>query len=107
MTSHDWAEMKSGRIGASSKALCKTLTGCCKRRGSAFGECGLLWMNQEVGLLEEQVMAVVGGDDHERLVPVAVFLDPVGDVLDRLVAAVHGADRVVEVVVVIGPVDIA
>ena len=52
-------------------------------------------------------MAVVGGDDHDGLVPVAVGLDPVDDRPDGLVAAVDGADGVVEVVVVEGEIDVA
>ena len=52
-------------------------------------------------------MAVVGRHDQQRFVPVAVPFDPVGDCLDRRIAAVDGTDRVVDVVVVVGPVDIA
>ena len=52
-------------------------------------------------------MAVVGRDDHDRVVPVAVGLDPVDDRLDRVLAAVDGADGVVEVVLVEAEIDVA
>ena len=59
------------------------------------------------GVVDHEVMAVVGGDDQRRVVPVAVGLDPFEDDADGVLAAVNGADGVVEVVVVEGEVDVA
>ena len=63
-------------------------------------------LDKQLGLIEDQKMTVVRGDDHQRLLPTAVAFDPVGDGADRSITTEHRSDRVVEVVVVIGPVDI-
>ena len=65
------------------------------------------WRGQCLGIVDDQVMAVVGGDDQDRVVPVAVGLDPADDGADGLLAAVDGADGVVEVVGVEREVDVA
>ena len=52
-------------------------------------------------------MSVVGGHDDDGLVPVAVLLDPISDDSKRTVARIDRTDRVVEVVVVIGPIDVS
>ena len=70
-------------------------------------ESSSLCAGQSLRVVEDEVMAVVGGDDQSRVVPVAVRLDPVDDGRDGVLAAVDGADGVVEVVVVEGEVDVA
>ena len=51
-------------------------------------------------------MSVIRGDDQQGFVPVAVGFNPVRDRLDRSVTAIDGSDRIVDVVVVVCPVDI-
>lgn len=45
--------------------------------------------------------------DQQRFVPVAVGLHPLRDDFDGIVAGVDRADRGVNIVVVVGPVDVA
>ena len=52
-------------------------------------------------------MAVVGGDDEGRFVPIAVGFDPGDHGADRVLAAVDRADGVIEVVLVEGEVNVA
>ena len=68
---------------------------------------GSLHSGDRLRVVDDEVMAVVGGDDQGGVVPVAVLLDPVDDRLDRLLAAVDGPDGVVQVVVVEREVDVA
>ena len=51
-----------------------------------------------LGIIDDQVMAVVRGDDHDRLVPVAVSFDPADHGANGLLAAEDGADGIIEVV---------
>ena len=46
-----------------------------------------------LGLVDDEVMAVVGGNDHGGVVPVGVLLDPRNNRLDGIFAAEDGADR--------------
>lgn len=52
-------------------------------------------------------MAMIRSDDDDRFVPIAVLFDPVGNDFEGLVAAVDRSDRVVEIVVVIRPIDVS
>ena len=62
---------------------------------------------QRLGIVDDQVMPVVGRDQQQRVVPVAVLLDPADDGADGVLAAVDGADGVIEVVGVQGEVNVA
>ena len=42
----------------------------------------LFWNRECPGVIDDQVMAVVGRDDHDRLVPVAMGFNPVDDAAD-------------------------
>lgn len=53
-----------------------------------------------------EIVAVVGGDDDQSFVPGAVSFDPVGDCFNGEVSLQDRTDAVVEVVVVVGPIDI-
>ena len=50
---------------------------------------------------------MVGGDDQDRVVPVAVGFDPADDSPYGFLAAEDGADGVVEIVGVEGEIDVA
>ena len=58
-------------------------------------------------LVEYQVVTVIGCDNQQGFRPIAVSLHPGGNVADCRVTAEYGADGVVEIVVVIGPVNIS
>ena len=50
---------------------------------------------------------MIGGEDHDGVLPVAVLFDPVGDDFEGGFPAFDSTDGVVEIIVVVGPVDIA
>lgn len=62
---------------------------------------------QALGIVDDQVMAMVRRNDHDRFVPVAMGFDPSGNGLNGGVAAENRTDRVIEVVSVEREVDIA
>ena len=51
-------------------------------------------------------MTMIGRDDQQRLIPVAVLIDPVGDSAYGRITAEDGPDRIVEIVVMVGPINI-
>ena len=51
-------------------------------------------------------VAVVGRYDHERLIPRFLSFDPVKDSLNGFLAAEHSSDRTVDVVSMIGPINV-
>ena len=50
---------------------------------------------------------MVGGQDDCGFVPLVVFFDPADDHFKRVVTTQDRADRIVQVVLVVGPVDVA
>jgi len=51
-------------------------------------------------------MAMIGGDNHHGLIPGAVLFNPVGDRFDSGITTEDGSNGVVDVVVMIRPVNI-
>src|SRR5262245_28791920 len=58
-------------------------------------------------LFEHEIMVVIGSDDQHGVFPSAVRFDPTADDVERHVSAVDRSDHVVDVVGVLGPVDVA
>ncbi len=65
-----------------------------------------LRLNQQLGLHQVQHVTMIRRHDQQRFVPVAVGFHPLGNDFDRIVAAVDCTDRSVNVVVVVGPIDV-
>ena len=59
---------------------------------SAIEERSLLFRDQPGWIFEPQIMAVVGRDDDERIFPIAVLFDPIGDGPEGLIAGIHCSD---------------
>ena len=63
--------------------------------------------SQSGEVVDDQIVAVVGGDDHGGIVPVGILLHPVDDDLNGLFARIDGADGAVQIIVVEREIDIA
>jgi len=50
---------------------------------------------------------MIGGENHQRFIPVAVLFYPVGDDFKRGVTTFDSADGVVQIIIVVGPVNIS
>ena len=50
---------------------------------------------------------MIRGQNQASLVPVTIFLDPLDNRLECVIARKHSSDRIVNIVVVVRPVDIA
>ena len=60
-----------------------------------------------LGIREEEAVPVIAGHDDGRVVPCLFFFDPFGDRLEGFVSAEYRANRVVDVDVMTGPVNVA
>src|SRR5690606_6251134 len=97
--------------GRSTRRVCRPSRGTRKRpRGSFRGHAVVLvafrGLDDGLRVVEYQVVTVVGRENHGSIVPVVAGLGPVGDRAEGRVATLYRADRVIQVVVVVGPVDV-
>ena len=51
-------------------------------------------------------MSVIGGDNDSGVVPGVVLIDPIHHDAEGIIATEHGSDAIVQIVVMISPVDV-
>ena len=62
---------------------------------------------QGLRIIEHHHVAVIGGENHRRVFPATIGFDPIDDHLKRIVGVEHRTNCIVNVVVVIRPINVA